>query len=204
MKTELLASTLSLALTCAGVIAAPISLPVAARQQPAIAQFHQNVQDYQTLHEEAAATLPPRRVARSGADLVKRTAALAQAIRDRRPEACDGDIFAPEVQKELRRRIGLALRAQGVTGPELVTRLEREVVPGGRPPVVNEPFAWQLGAMMPPYLLAALPRLPAVLQYRLVGRDLILLDIDANLVVDILRDAVGAWATAPDVPPTTE
>ena len=39
-------------------------------------------------------------------------------------------------------------------------------------------------------VLAALPPLPHELQYRFVGRDLVLVDTHADLVVDILRNAV--------------
>ena len=43
---------------------------------------------------------------------------------------------------------------------------------------------------MPPNLLAALPDLPEDLEYRIVNRDLILHDIDANIVVDVIDNAV--------------
>jgi hypothetical protein len=38
----------------------------------------------------------------------------------------------------------------------------------------------------PPTLLLNLPQLPKELEYRIVGRDLVLRDIGANLVVDYL------------------
>ncbi len=41
----------------------------------------------------------------------------------------------------------------------------------------------------PPTLLDNLPRLPPEMEYRITGRNLILLDTGANLVVDILRGA---------------
>ena len=44
--------------------------------------------------------------------------------------------------------------------------------------------------MMPPDILDELPPLPKQLQYRLVDRDLALLDMHADLVVDILPGAV--------------
>jgi hypothetical protein len=50
---------------------------------------------------------------------------------------------------------------------------------------------------MPGCLLEVLPALPQGLQYRLVGRDLILLDLDANLVVDILPEALPRPALDP-------
>jgi hypothetical protein len=57
---------------------------------------------------------------------------------------------------------------------------------------VNGAFSWALGNAMPPCVLHALPELPIELQYRFVGVDLILIDIHADLVVDILRDAIPA------------
>ena len=41
---------------------------------------------------------------------------------------------------------------------------------------------------MPPSLLLNLPRLPKELEYRFVGRELILRDIPANLIVDVIPD----------------
>ena len=43
---------------------------------------------------------------------------------------------------------------------------------------------------MPPDLLAVFPRLPSELDYRFVHRDLVLWDVRADLIVDVLRDAI--------------
>ena len=42
----------------------------------------------------------------------------------------------------------------------------------------------------PPTLLANLPKLPAELEYRIVDRELVLLDTKANLIVDLLPNAL--------------
>jgi hypothetical protein len=39
-------------------------------------------------------------------------------------------------------------------------------------------------------MLAALPGLPEELEYRFVGADLVLIDVPADLVVDILENAL--------------
>ena len=44
--------------------------------------------------------------------------------------------------------------------------------------------------MMPADVIVALPALPDVLQYRFVGRDLVLVDIEADLIVDVLPRAL--------------
>lgn len=59
-------------------------------------------------------------------------------------------------------------------------------------PEVNEPFPWGRGAVMSPTLLRALPPLPRELEYRFAGRNLVLIDFHADMVVDILNDALAA------------
>ena len=43
---------------------------------------------------------------------------------------------------------------------------------------------------VPPTLLLKLPKLPEKVAYRIVGRDLILLDVEANLVVDRITEII--------------
>ncbi len=47
----------------------------------------------------------------------------------------------------------------------------------------------------PEVLAHALPELPDFLEYRLIGRDLVLRDVEANLIIAVLRDAIGAIST---------
>ena len=53
--------------------------------------------------------------------------------------------------------------------------------------VVNKPYPTTIPLVTAPAkLLAALPKLPEVVEYRLVDRRLLLRDRDANLIVDVL------------------
>jgi hypothetical protein len=47
-------------------------------------------------------------------------------------------------------------------------------------------------SLVPPALLLKLPQLPKELDYRFVGRHLILRDATANIIVDYILDAVPA------------
>jgi hypothetical protein len=47
----------------------------------------------------------------------------------------------------------------------------------------------------PQRLADTLPPLPAPLEYRLIFNDLVIRDADADLIVAVLRDAVGSFAT---------
>ena len=61
------------------------------------------------------------------------------------------------------------------------------------PPHINEPYPTTLPlATVPPTLLMKLPTLPPELEYRFLGRHLILRDIKANLIVDYIPDVVPA------------
>jgi hypothetical protein len=42
----------------------------------------------------------------------------------------------------------------------------------------------------PPSLLANFPELPKEVEYRIVGHNLILRDVDANLIIDFLTNAI--------------
>ena len=55
---------------------------------------------------------------------------------------------------------------------------------------VNDTFPWVLAVAMVPCVIGALPPLPPELQYRIVGDDLMLIDIHASLIVDILPGAL--------------
>jgi hypothetical protein len=60
----------------------------------------------------------------------------------------------------------------------------------GRPSVyLRFPASAQMAAM-PPSMLAALPVLPEELEYRIVGTDLVLRDIDAALILDFIPAAI--------------
>lgn len=157
----------------------------------AIAHFHGNVARYMAIKRDATATVGAPRVSANCEALLARTQALAAAIRTLRPTARTGDIFTADTRTAFRSLIAQSMAAHGDTTARIMARAADDVIePCEIRPSVHQTFPWQLGAMMPPYLLSALPPLPAGLQYRIVDRDLILLDLDANIVIDILKDAL--------------
>ena len=50
-------------------------------------------------------------------------------------------------------------------------------------------------ATFPGNLLKVLPELRRIFEYRIVGRDLILLDVKGNVVVDVVRNAFSTIPT---------
>ena len=62
-------------------------------------------------------------------------------------------------------------------------------------PAVLEPFPPAGLVEFPRVLQDALPPLPTPLEYRLIGHDLVVRDKEADIVVGVLRDAVGSTLT---------
>lgn len=163
----------------------------AERAREALRHFQEEVEDYADLHAKLLARLGSRE------ESVAAQQALAHAIEAKRAKAMPGDIFRPEVQPLFRRLIAEQLEGpDAVSARKAVREGNLEPEPDSVPVVVRVNAVYPLGAPLstvPASVLAALPRLPASLEYRFVGRDLILLDSVAGLIVDFLP------AAAPDL-----
>lgn len=125
------------------------------------------------------------------AELERERVALRQAMQQARPSAKQGDFFTPPVAAVFRQ-----LLAQTMSGPEGV-KIRASLAhaePGAPAPlVVNQIYPDGKGQPLqsvPPTLLLNLPVLPKGLEYRIAGKTLALRDADANLVVDLLPNAL--------------
>jgi hypothetical protein len=156
-----------------------------------IRRFQQAVDAYLVLRASVARTLPPLDLSPDVETLRLASAALAAAIRTARPFAAEGDILNPAAAAVLRRRVRALLDDPACPLAEV---LAADSLDDQRPlpprPIVHDRFDWSRASFMPSCLLRVLPALPDELQYRFVQRDLVLVDIDADLVVDVLTDAL--------------
>ena len=160
------------------------------REDP-IQRFQQAVEAYLGLRGSLTSTLPPFEPSPDLETLRMASAALAEAIRTARPFAAEGDIFNPAAAAVLRRRVRAALVDPACPLAEILAA-ESDDDQRPLPPraIVHDRFDWSRGSFMPSCLLRVLPVLPDELQYRFVQHDLVLVDIDADLVVDVLTDAL--------------
>jgi hypothetical protein len=160
------------------------SLAAAGEKTP-VADFEERVSAYMKIHADALTEVTR---APSGAATDKGTL-LAQAIRSRRQKAARGELFAERIAAEFRRLIADSFRHN----PKSIraSLLSGELVD---PPVrLNDPYPSGVPVQtMPPSLLAALPRLPEPLSYRLAGSTLLLLDAGDKLIVDYIPHALPA------------
>jgi hypothetical protein len=149
--------------------------------------FSRRIDGYLNLHHKAEAGLPHLKAEGSGTKITQRQRALAVKVRQARRGAKQGDIFTPEISAYFSRSIKAAYQANGerIQASFESTQLDKQKLE------VNAPYPENLSyTMTPPSILLHLPKLPAELEYRIVGRDLILRDIECNLVLDIMPNAI--------------
>ena len=147
-------------------------------ENAAIRQFQSAADDYAFLHRRLQRGLGPREITASSESVQIAMDAMATVIRAARPEARPGDLFTPAVQVALRARVAKALRANAYTSADVYDREAPLKVNGSLPRTGAKPVL--------PCILEALPRLPEELEYRIVGSDLVLIDVHAGLIVEIL------------------
>jgi hypothetical protein len=165
--------------------------PVA--EASAVATFTRGVQEYADLHRIFDRGLPLDWMASDPAMGEFAAAELATMLRDARPNARVGDFFKPAVADAFRFRIATTLREHDVDIAALAdTGDEEGDVPENLRLAVNRPLPWGVTDATWPAAVKDLPALPRELEYRFIGRALVLLDVRANLVVDVLELAIPA------------
>lgn len=111
---------------------------------------------------------------------------LAEAIQAARRDAKQGDVFG-NAADHFRRIIRQDARRRTVRDAYAAM----QEVPRQQPVSVNAEYPTdQALATVPPLILTRLPRLPDGLEYRFMGRDLILYDSSSNLIIDFIHEAV--------------
>ena len=148
----------------------------------AVVAFKGRAADYMALHEKLESTLPDRPERSTPKEVDDNQRALGTLIKEARRDAKPGDIFSPEIQALVRRVL-----AEVLSGPEgkTVKASIMDENPGVPKLLVNERYPSSIPlSTMPPQVLAQLPKLKGELEYRFIGSRLILLDTDADIILD--------------------
>jgi hypothetical protein len=153
----------------------------------AMKAFRDRAETYLALHKKVADTVPALKETDDAQKIADREKLLGTTIAKARPTARPGEIFgdiAPRLVKIVRGDIGHR-------SPSDRKALFSEM-PARVPPLkINDIYPSSVPLItFPPALLQSMPPLPEGLEYRFYGRHLILRDVKANIVVDILRNAV--------------
>lgn len=151
----------------------------------AIKEFIDRINGYLALQKKMESSLK-QEPTDDPAQIESRRRALADAIRSARQNARPGEIFGAAgklfhdvIKQDARER---SIRDAFAAMQE---------VPRQSAPRVNVEYPKTAAlATLPPLILKRLPPLADGIEYRFMGRDLILRDAHANLIVDVVHEAV--------------
>lgn len=152
--------------------------------------FQRRIDAYMDLRGDADNGAPKMKETSDPAKIKIAQDTLRTRVQTARASAKQGDVFTPEVQKLFRRLMYPELK--GADGVETKKAINDDApAPASIPFKVNAAYPEkQPLPTVPPDLLARLPKLPEQLEYRIVGKHMILRDIDANIIVDYMLNAI--------------
>jgi hypothetical protein len=167
-----------------------------------LTEFANKVQAFVALHQRAEAGLPKLPARADPATVTAHQKRLAEAIRKSGPRPAQGHVFVPDIQPFFKRLLALELKGPGTAetrekvgegNPEPAKGLPKDpdVKPKDVPlaPYATYPLDAPVSTVPPPILLR-MPQLPKELEYRFVGKNLVLRDMVADLIVDYIPQAV--------------
>ena len=167
-----------------------------------LTEFANKVQAYVALHRKVEAALPNLPARADPATVAAHQKLLAEGIRKSGPRPAQGHVFVPDIQPFFKRLLAPELKGPGTKetrekvaegNPEPAKGLPRDpdVKPREVPlvPYATYPLDAPVSTVPPPVLLK-MPQLPKELEYRFVGKNLVLRDTVADTIVDFIPQAI--------------
>jgi len=157
-----------------------------------VADFKKRVDEYVKLRDKAENAAPVELEKKSQpTEIATAEKSMAHNVRMTRAHAKRGDVFTPATQAMFRR----LLRPPLTKGPDAADN--RAIIKDDAPEPKDVPFKVNAEypkevplSTVPPDVLLSLPPLPEDVQYRLVGKHLLLFDAKANLIIDYMFNAM--------------
>jgi hypothetical protein len=168
------------------------------RTPPEFKAFDEAVERYLDLRKDVVKKAPKLSEKANPEEIAAHRQHIAHGIRSGRAGARQGDVFVPQIRAYFVETVrSLTKGAPGKTARRTIMKENPKTpgVPGDVKVAVNAPYPAEAPhTTMPPDLLLRLPTLPEGLEYRFVGKALILRDTEAALIVDFLPGALPAEA----------
>jgi len=169
-----------------------------------LADFQKRIDAYMAIHKDAAKDAPPLKETKNPGEIKAAQDALGVKIRAARMTARQGEIMTPEIQNKFRRLMYPVVTSpapQGTVGREVKKDIKEELKEnteerkeeGGKPVVLKVNARYPEDTPLPttpPQVLMNLPKLPEQLEYRIIGKNLIIRDVEANIIVDFVPNAI--------------
>jgi hypothetical protein len=176
--------------------ATPVAVSAGARQ-PKVnpdaqlqQDFKQRIDKYMELHNKLEKQVPRLKDKAEPEEIKASQEGLSRAIRAARASAKQGEIFTPEIAKRFRQL--MYPETHGPDGADTKKAMKEDAPPTASVPLkVNATYPASAPLpTVPPNVLANLPPLPEDLEYRVIGKHLLLRDVHANLIVDFIVNAI--------------
>ena len=151
--------------------------------------FSKRIDDYMKVRKTVVDSVGDLDPTKSQAEITTRATQLANGVIAARAQAKPGDIFTPEFSALIATLIKQEYSRRADSVQE--TREDQQDELPDFVPKVNMlyPTTYPL-ATFPATLLPLLPKLPEQLEYRVVQNYLVLRDVEANVILDIMPNAV--------------
>ena len=156
--------------------------------------FLEEVEEYVELRRKAREELPKLKEDAEPEEVTAYAKRLTENIAVRRRGAKQGEVFTPKLVAAFRRicrdELARSPHERKVVLTEGNPTGDEERIKAPRVAVNAQYIPASPLSTIPPTLLLALPTLPDEVEYRFVGRSLILRDTVANLIIDFVPNAV--------------
>lgn len=167
-------------------LAPPVVLSSA--DKTALEAFEQQVKNYLQLRNKVKDNAPKLSKDSTPEEIQAYRTTLEQSLRTARQGVKRGDFFTPAIADYIRRTLKREFRGKDrreLRDTILETELQGVVLR------VNYPYPQSAElSEMPAIVLAKLPQLSKELRYRFVGRNLLLVDRESNVIIDYMPDAL--------------
>lgn len=158
-------------------------------EKQTIKRFEKRVKQYVQLRERVKRRAPKLAKDSTPEQIAAFEKVSVEALRAARASAKPGDLFTPDVAQVIRTMLKREFKPAEKKEIRKVVLDKETNIPV--PLKVNHPYPEPKEFVeMPPTLLLKLPQLPKQVKYRYVGRNLMLVDTDNNLIIDYMLDAV--------------
>lgn len=159
-------------------------------EKETIKRFEQRVKKYVKLRDRVKAKAPKLSKDSTPEQIAAFEKASVEALRAARVGAKQGDLFTPDVAEFIRTTLKSEFKP---TEKKEIRKLVLDDKERGIPVSLKVNYTYpdpKEFVEMPATLLLKLPQLPKQVKYRYVGRNLMLLDTDNNLIIDYMVDAL--------------
>lgn len=162
--------------------------PLSEQDAKALATMNDRLKAYLDIHKKLEAGLPPLPKDPTPQQIDANQRLFEKKMQDARKNAKAGEIFTPDAQPVIKRLLAAVFAAE--EGKQLMKSIMDEY-PAGLKLRVNGRYPDAVPvSTVPPEILQTLPSLPEDLEYRFIGRHMILLDTHAHVIADLIENAL--------------